>query len=75
MKVLILNGSPRAKGNTALALAEFARQLEKHGIDSETVWIGTKPVRGCIACNKCGEHPGACTFDDDVCNAISHKMA
>ena len=34
-----------------------------------------QPVRGCIACNKCGEHPGACTFDDDVCNAISHKMA
>ena len=74
MKVLILNGSPRARGNTATALAEFARQLGEHGIDSETVWIGTKPVRGCIACNKCKEAPGACTFDDDVCNAISRKM-
>ncbi len=74
MKVLILNGSPRARGNTATSLAEFARQLGEHGIDSETVWIGTKPIRGCIACNKCKEAPGACTFDDDVCNAISRKM-
>ena len=74
MKVLILNGSPRPKGNTAIALAEFADQLKKLGIDSETVRIGNKPVRGCIACNKCREKSGACVFDDDVCNAISAKM-
>ena len=75
MKVLLINGSPRPKGNTSIALAEVARQLEKNGIESETVWIGNKPVRGCIACNKCKEKPGACTFNDDVCNSISAKFA
>jgi multimeric flavodoxin WrbA len=45
------------------------------GIDSETVWIGNKPVRGCIACNKCGNRPGACVFNDDICNEISSKYA
>ena len=74
MKVLILNGSPRPQGNTTIALEEFARQLEKLGIESETVRIGNRPVRGCIACNRCRENPGACVFDDDVCNGISALM-
>ena len=74
MKVLMINGSPRQKGNTSIALAEIARQLEKHGIESETVWIGNKPVRGCIACNTCKERPGACIFNDDICNEISSRM-
>ena len=74
MKVLIINGSPRQKGNTSIALAEIAKQLEKLGIESEIVWIGNKPVRGCIACNTCKDKPGACVFDDDVCNGISAKM-
>lgn len=74
MKALIINGSPRQKGNTSIALTEIAKQLEKLGIESEIVWIGNKPVRGCIACNTCKDKPGACVFDDDVCNSISAKM-
>ncbi len=74
MKVLMINGSPRQKGNTSIALAEIAGQLEKHGIESEIVWIGNKPLRGCIVCNSCKQRPGACAFDDDVCNGISAKM-
>ena len=74
MKVLMINGSPRPKGNTSIALAEIARQLEKFGIESEIAWIGNKPIRGCIACNTCKENPGACVFNDDICNEISAKM-
>ena len=70
----MINGSPRQKGNTSIALAEIAKQLEKLGIESEIVWIGNKPIRGCIACNTCKDNPGACVFDDDVCNGISAKM-
>ena len=75
MKVLLINGSPRPKGNTSIALAEIAKTLEQEGIDSETVWIGNKPVRGCIACNQCKQKPGACVFNDDVCNDISARFA
>ena len=74
MKVLMINGSPRKSGNTATALAEVAAQLEKLGIESEILWIGAKPVRGCVACNSCRRHPGACAYDDDVCNGFSEKM-
>lgn len=75
MKVLIINGSPRHNGNTSVALAEIARQLDKNGIESEIVWIGHKPIRGCIACDHCKANPGACVFDDDICNEISAKYA
>lgn len=75
MKVLLINGSPRQKGNTATALAEVARQLSNEGIESEIVWIGNKPIRGCIACGQCAAQGlGRCVFDDDICNRISEKF-
>ena len=76
MKVLLVNGSPREKGNTATALGEIAAQLHKNGIDTETLWIGNKPVRGCIACGRCkASGAGRCIFDDDICNRISERFA
>ena len=75
MKVLIINGSPRKNGNTSVALAEVAKTLEAKGIETETVWIGTKPVRGCAACGACKKNPGRCVFDDDICNRISAKYS
>ena len=70
MKVLMINGSPHQKGNTAVALDEIAKQLKVNGIDSEIVWIGNKAVRGCIACGGCSRNPGKCVFEDDICNRI-----
>lgn len=76
MKVLLINGSPRREGNTATALKEVAKQLAHEGIESEMVWIGSSPIRGCIACNQCHTKGlGRCIFDDDVCNRISEKFA
>lgn len=75
MKVLLVNGSPREKGNTFTALSEIAMQLGKNGIESEIFWIGNKPVRGCIACGKCKEKGNCrCVFDDDVTNRVTEKM-
>lgn len=76
MKVLLINGSPRPKGNTATTLKEVAAQLAHEGIESEIVWIGNSPIRGCIACNQCSAKGlGRCIFDDDICNRISEKFA
>ena len=74
MKTLLVNGSPRQNGNTSVALAEVAKTLEAEGIETETFWIGAKPVRGCIACGRCRE-AGRCVFDDDAANALAAKMA
>lgn len=65
MKVLMINGSPRINGNTSIALAEMKKVFESENIDVEIVQVGNKDVRGCIACNRCGEI-GKCVFDDVV---------
>lgn len=76
MKVLLINGSPHQAGNTHLALSEVAKTLEQEGIEAEIVWIGNKPIRGCIVCGTCKrKNDGKCVFDDDVCNSISAKFA
>ncbi len=72
MKVLMLNGSPKAKGNTALALAEMEKIFQQEGIEVETVQVGNKAVRGCIACNTCSQN-GKCVFDD-VVNELAVKL-
>lgn len=76
MRVLLINGSPRREGNTFLALSEIAKVLKQEGIETEIVGIGTRAVRGCIACGKCKEIGGnRCIFEDDICNDISTRMA
>ena len=70
MKVLLVNGSPKANGNTARALAEVAEQLNAEGIDTEVFQLGAKPIRDCIGCGQCGKLDCRCTFDDDVVNEL-----
>lgn len=72
MKVLILNGSPRANGNTALAVNEMKKVFEAEGVEAEIVQVGNKAIRGCVACGSCGEK-GKCVFDDGV-NEIAAKF-
>jgi len=73
MKVLLVNGSPNHNGCTYTALTEVAKTLEENGIDTQWFHIGTKPVRGCVACRKCSE-TGICVFNDDVCNELIEKI-
>lgn len=65
MKVLLINGSPREKGNTFTALSEVAKALQQEGVETEIINIGKKAVQGCIACGWCGRE-GRCTFRDDL---------
>lgn len=72
MKVLLLNGSPRVNGNTAAALAEMETVFTQEGIETETLQIGTWPIRGCTACRYCHKE-GKCVYDDGV-NELAAKL-
>ncbi len=72
MKVLIINASPRVNGNTSIAVNELVKTFEQEGVQTETVQIGTKVIRGCIACGKCSQL-GKCVFDDAV-NELAPKF-
>ena len=69
MKVLLINGSPHPKGCTFTALSTVATQLEKNGVESQLIQIGSKVIRGCIACGKCKD-TGYCIFKDDPVNEV-----
>ena len=72
MKVLLLNGSPKANGNTAIALKEMEKVFLAEGIETETVHVGNKDIRGCVACVSCYQ-TGKCAIDDIV-NEIAPKL-
>ena len=65
MNVLLINGSPHAKGNTAIALEEMAKVFTQEGIEPEIVQVGNQAIRGCIACGSCSAN-GKCVFSDIV---------
>ena len=75
MKVLLINGSPKAKGCTYTALCEVAKELENENIETEIFHIGNKPISGCtglwwlfIRTNS-----GKCVFYDDTVNIALEK--
>ena len=70
MKVLLINGSPNENGCTSTALQELANSLNANGVETETLWLGKKPMQDCIACFKCQE-TGKCVFNDLVTETAS----
>lgn len=73
MKVLMINGSPHAEGNTYIALHEMEKIFAEEGIDTEIIHVGNKDIRGCIACYSCAKNK-KCVFDDIV-NETAPKFA
>lgn len=72
MKVLMINGSPNANGNTATALKEMEKVFLEEGVEVEIIHVGNKAIRGCIGCRKCFGL-GKCVFDDLV-NETAPKL-
>ena len=72
-KVILLNGSPHAKGCTSAALEEMIRTFETEGVETELIHVGSKAIRGCAACGYC-ERNGKCVFGDDLVNEVTAKF-
>ncbi len=71
MKVLLVNGSPHKQGCTYTALTEAASALEKNGVETEMIWLGTGEIAGCIGCGACAGERGC--FRRDVVNEFVSK--
>ncbi len=72
MKVLLVNGSPHAKGCTYTALCEVEKELNANGIDTEIIQLGTKPIGGCLGCGACASL-GKCV-QNDILNEVADKF-
>ena len=71
-KVILINGSPKPNGCTYTALNEMVKVFNDDGIEAEIIHIGSKDIRGCVACNQCRQN-GKCVFDDIV-NEVASKF-
>lgn len=75
MKVVAINGSPKAEGNTFHALNEVLEELRKEGIQGEIIHIGNKNIRGCLACGQCARNKDEkCVQKKDKVNDWIAKM-
>ena len=79
MKVLLVNGSPHKEGCTYTALKEVEKELLAEGIETEIIWLGVKPISGCLGCGACirrgpnGEKPSGRCFMNDIVNEFLDK--
>ena len=73
--VLILEGSPRRNGNSAILSEEFARGEEEAGCSVEKVQIAHKKIAGCLGCNACYRNGGACVQKDDMAEVREKMLA
>lgn len=73
MKVLIINGSPKANGNTALALEQMTTIFKENNIEVDYVQVGNMAIRGCMACAGCHNIKGGCVINDIV-NELSPRF-
>lgn len=72
-KVLLVNGSPNAEGNTAQALSLMKEIFQREKLEILSFELGKQSIRGCTGCNGC-ERTHRCIFDDDKCNELIERM-
>jgi multimeric flavodoxin WrbA len=66
-KVLVLLGSPRRKGNSAILAEQIAKGAKSGKATVETIYLqgkNTAPCRGCMSCQKRGSK--GCAIRDDM---------
>lgn len=73
MKVILVNGGPHKDGCTNVALEEVSKELNKQGIETEIIWLGVKPIGGCIGCNTCLKTNNRCFMNEDKVNEFLDK--
>ena len=76
MKVILVNGSPSAKGCTYTGLSIIKEQLEKNGVEAEIFQVGNKPIIGCTGCRVCRQpdRGGNCVYDHDMVNTVAKTL-
>jgi multimeric flavodoxin WrbA len=72
MKVILISGSPKPNGNTALLMQQCSKVIEERGVEAEIVSFAGMKIESCIACGKCAK-TGECGLDDGL-NEIIGKI-
>ena len=65
MNILLLNGSPRKKGNTSILLDAVHQGISQSGHVAERISLPHLNIHPCTGCGNC-ETTGECIFNDDM---------
>lgn len=66
-KIVVLNGSPRPKGNTAMLIEAFSQGAEASGNSVTRFDLVKMNIKPCIGCMKGGKDPvSPCVQKDDM---------
>lgn len=67
MNILVLNGSPRPKGNNKKTIDAFAAGAESAGHSVKVFNVAKMNIKGCLACEYCHTRGnGSCIQKDDM---------
>lgn len=67
MRILVLNGSPRLKGNTKQMIDAFREGATSTGNKVDVIDVCRKKIAGCLACEYCHtKGNGICVQKDDM---------
>ncbi|MBT9775878.1 flavodoxin family protein [Clostridium sp. MCC353] len=67
MNILVLNGSPRPKGNTRKMVEAFCEGAVSTGHHVDVIDVCRKKISGCLACEYCHtKQEGICIQKDDM---------
>ena len=67
-KLLILKGSPREKGNSAVLAEHAAAGAQEAGWEVESIYLQTMDIRPCDGCDLCRDEGVYCVIEDDMQN-------
>lgn len=70
--VLLISGSPKREGNTALVMEKCATKIREFSLTTEIFSLAGTKIEACIACRKCVGQ-GVCVLDDEL-NSIAEKV-
>ncbi len=73
--ILILAGSPRKNGNSAMLCQEFERGAKDAGNNVELIYLRDKKIGYCLACYYCKNHDGVCIIKDDMAEILDKMNA
>lgn len=70
MNIVVLSGSPRKGANTDTMVEAFAETAREGGHAVEVIRVASKKIAGCLGCQYCFAHKGACVQKDDMAGVI-----
>lgn len=65
-KIMIVNGSPRKRGNSSTLAGQVAAGAKSVGAQTESFYLHGLDIRPCNACDSCRKKKGVCIIKDDM---------